>query len=289
MIKSLHEMRLTLLNVNKVSLDARWNFENVISPFARIYLIKSGRGIVYHHNKKFILKRGYLYIIPPFTFGRYVCNNRMVQYFSHFFEETGKGLSVFTMKEILYEVKAIPEDEILFRRLIKINPDRGLLKHNPKLYENRSTLLQFAERNNSMNAADFIETHGILQILLSRFVKNEPAKADKNSYSNKINNILNYIHEHLADPLSVAQLAAQCHLDADYFSRIFKNQTGLRPIPYINNKRIERAQLLLSTTKHSIQEIADMTGLPNISYFNRVFSLLTKKTPTAYRKEHWNT
>ena len=93
----------------------------------------------------------------------------------------------------------------------------------------------------------------------------------------------------MATELSVDLLAKLNLLNPDYFSRIFKEQMGIRPLEYIQSKRIERAQLLLTTTNHSMQEVADMVGLPNISYFSRLFTRLTKKTPAAYRKELWNT
>ncbi|MDR3712082.1 MAG: helix-turn-helix domain-containing protein, partial [Puia sp.] len=60
------------------------------------------------------------------------------------------------------------------------------------------------------------------------------------------------------------------------------------PLEYIQQKRIERAQLLLATTGHSLQEIANRVGLPNISYFSRLFTRTTKKTPAVFRKEHWS-
>lgn len=288
MNKSLQDIRLTLLNVSKVKLDKKWHFDNVISPFARLYLVTDGSAVVSHNNQTFELKKGHLYLIPPFTFSRYACDDNMEQYFVHFLEETGNGLSIFNIKKIAFEIEANALDELLFERLLNINPQRGLIQDDPKAYDTRTTMLKFAELNNNMQAPYFIETQGILQILLSRFIKNEASVLDNNSPpDHKISTIVAYIHEHLAEPLTVNDLAKQVHLNVDYFSRLFQNQIGVRPVTYIMTKRIERAQLLLSTTDYSLQNIADMTGLPNISYFSRVFTRLTNKTPAAYRKENW--
>jgi AraC-like DNA-binding protein len=59
-------------------------------------------------------------------------------------------------------------------------------------------------------------------------------------------------------------------------------------LQFLQNKRIERAQILLSTTNDTLQNIADKVGLPNISYFSRLFTRLTNKTAGSYRKEHWS-
>lgn len=139
--------------------------------------------------------------------------------------------------------------------------------------------------NESLSPARFIETQGIITALLSLFIN--PGTATRNTKPEKITDTLYFISEHLNKSLTIEQIAERCHLHPDYFSRLFKEHTGSRPLQYIQNKRIERAQLLLTTTNYSLQQIADMIGLPNISYFNRLFMRYTKKTPAVYRKESW--
>lgn len=289
MNKSLQELKITLLNVGYAKLNKQWNFDNVISPFSRLYLIKNGSGKVYHHQHVFNLKEGYIYLIPAFSYSRYRCDDSMEQYYIHFLEEIGTGLSVYNLKEFVYEKKTTQADSMLFERLLAVNPNRALIKSDPKTYDNRTAMLSFAELNNRVPAADFIETQGILKILLSRFIE-EKNILTKSLHDNakRITGMLYYISEHLAEELTVNELARQCHLNPDYFSRIFKEQTGIRPLEYLQTKRIERAQLLLATTNYSLTEIADMVGLPNISYFSRLFSRISKKPPSAYRKDYWS-
>ena len=106
MNKSLHSLRITLLNIAHVHLDKRWNYDNVVSPFSRLYYIKSGRARVYHHDCVFELRAAHLYLIPSFTFTRYKCDSKMEQIYVHFLEEVGVGLSIYNLKSFQYEIKA---------------------------------------------------------------------------------------------------------------------------------------------------------------------------------------
>ncbi|MBX3240302.1 MAG: helix-turn-helix transcriptional regulator [Chitinophagaceae bacterium] len=289
MNKSLQDLNLSLLNTARVDLDDQWNYDNVISPFTRLYLVEDGGGKVYHHQRQFHLQKGFLYLIPAFSYSRYTCDSSMRQCYVHFLEDVGNGLSVYSMQEFAYERPASALDYQLFERLLEINPHRAIEKSDPKTYDNRAFTQKLLELNDNIAPRVLVETQGILKILLSGFIQEESTPSRiKPVNSKRIDDVLYYISEHLAGNLTVQQLAAWCHLNPDYFSRIFREQVMMRPLDYIQNKRIERAQLLLTTTNHSLQEIANLVGLPNISYFNRIFTRISAQTPSAYRKAYWN-
>ncbi|MEO1450798.1 MAG: helix-turn-helix transcriptional regulator, partial [Bacteroidota bacterium] len=128
----------------------------------------------------------------------------------------------------------------------------------------------------------------ILMILLSRFLQKSKKQGSSSSFSrNYISQTIRYIHLHLNKHLEINQLAENIHLSPDYFSRLFTSIMGIRPIKYIQMRRIERAQLLLATTSHSLEEIAHMVGLNNRSYFSRLFKAHTGVSPSAYRHTRW--
>lgn len=73
MNKILQSLKLSLLNVGYAKLDTSWDYDNVISPFSRLYLITKGSAKVYHSYEEFDLKPGHLYLVPSFTYSGYQC------------------------------------------------------------------------------------------------------------------------------------------------------------------------------------------------------------------------
>ncbi|MEM6831690.1 MAG: AraC family transcriptional regulator, partial [Bacteroidota bacterium] len=240
-------------------------------------------------NTSYRLSPGHLYLIPSFAYCRYRCEHAMEQYYLHFLEESYEGMSVFDQYGFSYEAKSRPGDAQLWERLLALNPNRELIDDNPSSYDNPPSLLSFKEKNKEQTPAVYLETKGIIRILLSRFLMDEsPYAASHSAAHRKVIDSIKHIHEHLHDELSVIYLATYCHLHPDYYSRVFFEIVKVRPLKYIQTKRIERAQLLLSTTTKSLQEIADQVGLGNISYFSRLFKKMTGKTPGHFRNQNWN-
>src|SRR5918995_3747395 len=67
MTKRLLRHNFSLLHVNYVKLNEKWNYANVISPYFRIYYIDEGEGFISSRQEKIKLEPGYLYVIPSFT------------------------------------------------------------------------------------------------------------------------------------------------------------------------------------------------------------------------------
>lgn len=92
-----------------------------------------------------------------------------------------------------------------------------------------------------------------------------------------------YIQDHLAQPVSVPQLAATVNLSASHFSRLFRTATGLSPHEYIILRRIDAAKHLLLTTDLTVREIACRTGYRSEVNFIVSFTGKTGLSPTAFR------
>ena len=285
MSKILQSLKLALLNVGYAKLGPLWDYDDVISPFIRLYYITEGSAMVYHSNEAIELKPGHIYIIPSYTFGRYKCDEYHEQYYISCLEEIKNGYSIFNFSSFIFESKANPMDLYYFKRLLELNPNRQLENNNPKVYDNRPTLMDFEKRNEELSPSAYMETHAILEILISRFIKDMNTQSTKSNVKKEFGMVLNYIHENLHENLTVKQLADFCHLNTDYFSRVFNESFGMRPNKYIQSKRIERAQLLLLSTNNSLKQIAEKVGLENLSYFNRIFKSHTRVTPGIFREE----
>ncbi len=278
----------SLLNTDYVSLNKSWDYKNVISPFYRLYLIDGGRGTLSNPEQSLRLEKGFLYLIPSFTLVNQTCPFRLSQYYIHFIEDTPDGSSMFSYSRKLMRVKATAADLACFRRLLWLNPGRDLRRSdNPQVYEKTTVLKSFRETNAQLPLSIVIETQGLIQVLLSRFLSHELFDTGKNMpIPSAILECMNYILTHLSSSITVEELAGRANLSTDYFSKSFYRHTGLRPLQYIHQKRIERARFLILTTALPFEAIAAETGFESLSYFARVFKATTGQAPGAYRKTH---
>jgi AraC-like DNA-binding protein len=278
----------SLLHVDYVKLNDKWNFANVISPYFRIYYIDEGEGFVSSRQEKTKLEQGYLYIIPSFTLCHLRCDNYLSQYFLHFFEESAQGISLFENNRKIIKVAASDTDIANFQRLLEINPGRGINRsNNPKVYEKNVYYKGYQELNNLVSDSTYFETQGIILQLLSRFLSSHRFKTkNPDPVPSKILDVMRYIQINLKENLTVGYLAQRANLHQDYFSRLFFRYTGQRPLTYLHEKRIERAQYLIATTNLSYTEIAEKTGFENLPHFSKIFKKVTSLTPGEYKKQN---
>jgi len=93
-----------------------------------------------------------------------------------------------------------------------------------------------------------------------------------------------YIEAHFSEDITLEQLAELTGVSLQHFCRVFRAQTGMRPMEYLARKRVSEAKRLLSSTGSSIAEIAELTGYRDPTYFGSVFRRYEGTTPTEYRR-----
>lgn len=92
-----------------------------------------------------------------------------------------------------------------------------------------------------------------------------------------------YMKEHIAERLTLDQVAAQVFLSKSYFCRILKSELGCTFTEYVNHLRVERGKTLLRSTRKSVAEIALEVGFGDQSYFTRIFKRQTGCSPGRFR------
>ncbi|WP_183560991.1 helix-turn-helix domain-containing protein [Mucilaginibacter sp. SP1R1] len=287
MNKSVLKSNFALLNTDHVKLNKNWNYKNVTSTFYRLYYIDGGEGKLYNTADTVKLEEGFVYLVPSFTTCNYFCDSYLSQYYITFLEQSADGVSLFVSNRKIIKIKATDDDIACFKKILYLNPNRSLqhVSYNPLVYEKRPMLKNFEELNEFMNVSAYVETYGVLLQLISRFLTPELFLIEDNSViRSKLSDAINYIQTNLQSAITVAELARRANHNPDYFSRLFYESTGERPLTYIQSKRIERAQLLLTTTNMPFYEIATETGFESLSYFSRIFKNITGQTPSAYKK-----
>lgn len=111
-----------------------------------------------------------------------------------------------------------------------------------------------------------------------------PADSDAIADNEMIQHAINYIWSHYAENLSREDVANAVYLDSSYFSRIFKQKTGMSFISYLTTVRMEKAAELLKT-QMNVSDIAAAVGYLHRNRFITNFRQYSGYTPTEYRKK----
>ena len=278
------KLQVYTLNVGFARHDGDWNWKNVRSPFARLYLVVEGRAQIVLPSGTYDLTPGHLYYIPSFTTHSYICDSLFSHYYVHIYENNHEAESILDNWNFPVETDATEYDIELLKRLTYINPFLRLPMSNPDIYDNHKTLVSNIDMNLRRPFHDKVESRGILFILLSRFLNKATPKVETGD--DRIRMVLAHIRGNLSANIDVESLANMACMSKDHFIRTFKKQTGDTPIAYITKKKMEAAELLLITSEDTIKIVAMKLGYFDCSYFNKFFKKHSGVTSQKYRDVH---
>jgi two-component system response regulator YesN len=99
-----------------------------------------------------------------------------------------------------------------------------------------------------------------------------------------IQKVKQYIHDHLAEDVTLQALADHIYLHPVYLSTIFKSETGQNIRDYIIQQKMEKGAWLLKHTNDKIYHICSQIGYQNPPYFIKLFKKHFGQTPQDYRE-----
>lgn len=275
---------LILLHIGRIEMNADWNFNNLCSPFLRIYYVESGEAEVIMNKKTYKLSPGHIYMIPPFARHSDHCKGIFTHFYLHILDQQIQKNNIYEQNRFPFELEADTADINMFKRLMELNPD-GFLKHSaPASYDNSQTTMQAIQRFSAHTARELYEMEAMMMMLISRFYSKAITINETND--ERVLLLQQYILQHLSAPLPLEELADMIGVCKDSLIRIFKRETGMTPVEFILNKRIEKAQIALLTQASSIHDIAIQLGFGNQSYFASLFKRMMGITPLQYRKQN---
>jgi len=148
-----------------------------------------------------------------------------------------------------------------------------------------------------LRLAEFYENHSDdeykLQIFFTDILATinhyiETKRVCRGAINNSKNSLLasqitGYINNHYPEKITLDYLADIFFVDKFHLCHIFRKETGITVIDYINQKRIVEAAILLRTTNKKISDISNIVGFSNQNYFGVMFKKQYGKTPREYR------
>ena len=108
-------------------------------------------------------------------------------------------------------------------------------------------------------------------------------------YSRATQQALKFVHQHFAENISLSDAARHSGFNSSYVSRVFKEDTGVNFVRYLNEYRINRAIELMKNDgddrKMILNDVASAVGFHNYNHFLSVFRNITGYLPEIYLKK----
>lgn len=285
------ELNPVVVDVTRTTLETLFlppgvPYEKRITRFYEIELITGGVGSMVIGNEKYCTMRGNIFFRKPGTVTQGIAG-----YYSH---------------GIAFDPVRSPERESFYSTTIPYwitdnssqLMDYGCFDQFPACYLTREITkleVMFKEvvelckedRDKNQNAMRCIMEQ-IMQIIEKEWTNGEAAQVKNNilRHYDLILSCKEYIDSNLQKHFTLTDLAAHCGLSKNFFSKIFKEITGMTAFEYINENRMQLAKKLILTTNISIDQIVTLCGFEDRTYFYKVFKKRFHSAPTVYRKNY---
>ncbi|MBW4451641.1 MAG: AraC family transcriptional regulator [Nostoc indistinguendum CM1-VF10] len=191
----------------------------------------------------------------------------------------------FILLAIKPQILAYAVDETADTQQIQLVPH--FATPDPLIYQIGLALKGILE-NNPLGSRLYAETmvNALSVHLMEHYSTRKPIlKVYKNGLSRRqLQQVIDYIHEHLNQNLGLAELAALIPMSPHYFSQLFKQSTGMTPHNYVIHCRVQRAQELLLKREITIAEIAHLVGFASQSHLNFHCKRLMGVTPKTIQQ-----
>ncbi|MCM1135819.1 MAG: helix-turn-helix domain-containing protein [Clostridium sp.] len=194
-----------------------------------------------------------------------------------------------------------PEDRYWIFLVVENQKNNDELMHNYMktfytfIDENMDFSIAFypADLRHASESKDF---YSIYRQLNNRFLHNTERKkgiiiqdvefAEEKADDNSIDLAIRFVKKNLNKNISRTEVAEHVHLNEEYFSRLFRQQTGATFKDFVLSEKMNEAKNLLAHSRLSIGIIASKIGYDNFSHFSKMFKKMTNLTPQEYRKEY---
>jgi AraC-like DNA-binding protein len=238
-----------------------WRYDAVSPSYNKLYYVVDGEFYLKINNQEYVAEKGQMFLLPYNSEQTYyhISENLAAKYWIHF--------TVPCKEKDLLELITLPH-------YISVDEPETI----SKLFE---AIFEF---DKSPRMESKLRQKAALLQLLAYYIEHSNLPDAKDLFKDeKLAILITYIEEHLQDSLTITELCSIMHFHPNYFIRYFKEATGLSPMEYISDLRIEHAKRLLQSDSMSIQTIATQVGFNSSYYFSRIFKKKTGFTPSDYR------
>lgn len=255
----IESIELRYFHYNSFSTDANDGLVHIKSlPYLSVVQSKVGSyGIELHNDSAHLTGDGNFFIAPSLV----------TQKITH---HSNKELNLFTGRYLFLDIiinKKYSFDDIFDTPVI------------PGIDSSNTFNSMFDEYEASEDICDKMRClYGIVKHLIS-------ISEEKSVFRNaEIFPLIEFIKGNYTKNITVSQMAEILKMSESNLYAVFKKNTGVSPVRYVNDYRLSVASNLLSETKDSIKSIAEKVGINDEFYFSKLFKAKYSISPQKYRK-----
>ena len=143
-----------------------------------------------------------------------------------------------------------------------------------------------AEHANSKRLGSSIFSLSLVRQLVILTLRNTVSESSASKYDTSLKRALIYIHAHFQDPITLSEVAAHIGYSPNYFSSVFKKQTGFAFQNYLQDLRLNFAMNILKFSNISVTEACLKSGFRTLSHFICSFKNKFGETPEHFRSKN---
>jgi AraC-like DNA-binding protein len=255
--------------------------------FPEINFVVRGHGRHYFEECVFPTTQGDVFVIPPQVKHGYLCEKNLDVYHlllaPRFLTQYGGQLRLLPGYMLFFTVEPFFRSKTDFRYQLRLDtPQR---KHIMALLE--SLHQEIVARLPGVETITGALTLHLL-VLLCRWYAEQQALSTAtppvHPLRTAIKAVMELVSTRYGKKITLGDMADAAHMQRNYFCRTFHDATGMTPMEYVRQYRMEIARKLLQETESSITEIAHEVGYYDTAHFCRTFSRYAGLPPSSLRR-----
>jgi two-component system, response regulator YesN len=275
-VKEIHSKIRTFLRITLTSVIGEHNVKH--EP-----LIENMRLLLLYKDQRFYYQYGSIQYFSPIEFASHSIFQDYVEISQKLKELILKDKKDQLIDCINQKLNSIREKkyspEVIKDWVIKLIFDIKLSLQALKHFETQSIVLtdQFIQY-----VETFEHLESVLEEICDQFLE-QVKLIDLTTRNEDVLKAQKYVQTHFSEKISLKEVADHLHLNASYFSRMFKKETGEGFIEYVTKVKMAKAIELLDHSVKSVDQIAFELGFESKSYFLKTFKRNFGFSPKSYK------
>lgn len=267
-----------IVTIHYFEFSRDYEFSGERHDFWELVYVDRGKIYAYYDNERVLLKTGDVIFHRP---GEW-----------HNLKADGKNVSNIAIVSFISNSRAMSFFE---HRVMKVGSRQrelisGIVREGGTLF--KTTLGDplthyFERRENPPFGAEQIIRQYLSELLIGIIradIKGMPTKMVQNTASGLVNEILEYMAEHISERLTLAKLELITNTGRTFIETAFHDTLGTGAIDWFIRMKVDYAKRYIRENDCNMSQIADILGYDSIHYFSRQFKKVTGMSPTEYSK-----